>query len=103
MVTPLAPEPEGQSEAAKAWVARRDAFASAAAAVEESQKQARVLEEQHVARQQAGANPVVFVVGFVVVFAALALFAWFFIERVQCDPMISDRGFSGACRRAVPP
>jgi hypothetical protein len=102
MVTPLPPEPEGQSETAKAWVARRDAFAKAAAAVQESQKQARVLEEEHVERQQAAANPYIFVLGFVVVFAALALFGWFFIERVQCDPMISDRGFSSECRRAAP-
>jgi hypothetical protein len=92
-------EPEGQSEAARAWVARRDAFAKAAADVAASQKQERALEQSHVEQQLASGSPVVFVVGFVVVFGALALLGWFFIERVQCDPMISDRGLSSACRR----
>jgi hypothetical protein len=93
------PEPEGQSDTAKAWVARRDATAKAIAAVQASQEQARELEMQHVERE-GGGSPIVFVVGFVVVFLALALIGWFFIERVECDPMISDRGLSSACRRA---
>jgi hypothetical protein len=93
-------EPEGQSESAKAWVARRDAFAKASAAVAASQKQERAQEQQHVEQRLVGGSPIVFVVGFVVVFGALALLGWFFVERVQCDPMISDRGLSSACRRA---
>lgn len=95
----VTPEPEGQSEAAKAWVARRDATAKAIAAVQASQDEARQIELQHVERE-AGGSPIVFVVGFVLVFAALALIGWFFIERVECDPMVSDRGLSSACRPA---
>jgi CHASE3 domain sensor protein len=100
MEAPIKGDEEGQSDAAKAWVARRDAAAKAVAAVQASIEQARERELRYVEQQEGGGRPIVFIIGIVVVFAILALTEWFFIDRVQCDPMITDRGLGSQCRRA---
>ena len=94
------PASGGQSEEAKAWVARRQAADRAIAASQARQEKEQAAEQRHAVRVQAGANPMVFILGFLVVFGVLALLLWFFIDSVQCDPMITNRGSSAACRRA---
>ena len=91
----------GQSEETKAWVARRQAVDRAIAASQERQEKEQAAEQHHTRQVQAGANPIVFILGFVLVFGVLALALWFFIDSAQCDPMITDRGSSAACRRAT--
>ena len=81
---------------------RAEADRAIAASEERGGRKKRVAErQQHVqCAQRAGANPMVLILAFLVVLAILALFTWFFIQRVECDPMITDRGYSQECRRA---
>jgi hypothetical protein len=90
----------GQSATTREWVARRDAAAEASAMVQERNREERDVERLQIEQENTGGNPLLFLFGFFVVFLVLAAASWFFVERAQCDPMISDRGMSSACRGA---
>jgi hypothetical protein len=90
-------EPEGQSPATRAWVDRRDAFRLAEDEVRKRAAENRS-KESHYDEARRG-NPVVFVLSISVVAILLLIFGWFFIDRMQCDPMFMDRGLSAACKQ----
>jgi hypothetical protein len=90
-------EPQGQSEAAKAFVARRQAADRAIAAAD-----ARHAERERQARAElqarTGENPLLLMAGIVLTVAALTIGLWWYIGTARCDPMISDRAYSAECR-----
>jgi hypothetical protein len=87
---------EGQSETARAWVARRDAVDKAARAIHEADTVAN--RRIRPPMLPAGGNPAPFLIGIVALTLALVIFGWFFLDRMQCDPVFMDRGLTSACR-----
>jgi hypothetical protein len=88
---------EGQSPRTKEWVARRDAADRAVEHVRRDVAREESL-NRHDAEERVQESPILFMVG--VVCAGLIIIGglWWFITAVQCDPLISDRAFSTACR-----
>jgi hypothetical protein len=87
---------DGQSDTAKAWVARRAAVDTAVRAVEDEGAERR--RRMPAPIQSSGGNPAPFLIGIVLLTLALVLFGWFFLDRMQCDPVFMDRGLTSACR-----
>jgi hypothetical protein len=86
----------GQSETAKAWVARRKAVDAAARAVRDADAGAK--RRMPDKTESSGGNPAPFLIGIVALTVALVVFGWFFLDRMQCDPVFMDRGLTSACR-----
>ena len=89
---------QGQSQETREWVARRaaaDRAIAEAQAEQEKDRAGRLREMEH----RVGDNPLALVIGFVLVLGVLLLGFWWFISKVECDPMISDRGMSAACEK----
>lgn len=88
---------EGQSPRTKEWVARRDA---ADRAIENVRRRTEAEEnlKRRDAENRVNENPVLFIAG--VIFAGIVIVGglWWFITAVECDPLISDRAYSTACR-----
>lgn len=89
---------DGQSPATKDWIARRDAFARAEDAVRKRGAEERLKEEKRDAANQGG-SPTIFILSMAVVAVLLLIFGWYFINKMQCDPVFMDRGMSAACMR----
>jgi hypothetical protein len=91
------PAAEGQSPQAREWVARRRAVdhAIAAAQTHRAEQQALAVKdlEQHV-----GDSPIFLLIGILLTIFLLASAFWWFLDTAQCDPLISSRGLSSACR-----
>lgn len=87
---------QGQSETAKAWVKRRDAVDKASRTIREADIAAS--RRVQPGTQSSGGNPAPFLIGIVALTLALVIFGWFFLDRMQCDPMFMDRGLTSACR-----
>jgi hypothetical protein len=88
---------EGPSARTKEWIARRDA---ADRAIENVRLRTEAEDEfkRHAAEERVAESPILFIVG--VIFAGIVIVGglWWFITAVQCDPLISDRAFSSACK-----
>jgi hypothetical protein len=86
-----------QSQKTKEWVARRDAADRAAEAVRHRMEADDALKRED-AEKRVQESPILFLIG--VIFAGIVIVGglWWFITAVQCDPMISDRAFSSACK-----
>lgn len=87
----------GQSPETKQWVARRDA---ADRAIENVRRrtEAEDMLKRHDAEDRVQENPILFIIGVICAGIVIVGGLWWFITTVQCDPMISDRAFSTACR-----
>jgi hypothetical protein len=89
---------EGQSDAAKAFVARREAADRAIAAAHayraEREAQARAEMQDRV----VGESPFMLVVGILLTVIAFSIGFWWYLGVAQCDPMISNRAYSAECR-----
>jgi hypothetical protein len=88
---------EGQSARTKEWIARRDA---ADRAIENVRRrtEAEDVFKRHDAEDRVQESPILFIVGVVCAGIVIVGGLWWFITAVQCDPMISDRAFSMACK-----
>jgi hypothetical protein len=88
---------DGQSPAARAWVERRDEIdrAIAEAAARETQRHAHRTEELQ--QRVRGESPIMILVGFVVLFGLLLIGLWWFVDKVACDPVVSNMAGTGAC------
>ena len=88
---------QGQSETAKAFVARREAAdrAIAAARAYRAEQQAQARAEM---QERVGESPVMLMVGIVLTVIAFSIGFWWYLGTVQCDPMVSDRAYSAECR-----
>jgi hypothetical protein len=95
-MAPSKDDGEGQSETAKAWVARRDAVDKAARAIHDADTPAQRRMPPRI--ESSGGNPAPFLIGIVALTLALVIFGWFFLDRMQCDPVFMDRGLTSACR-----
>ena len=88
---------EGQSPSTREWVERRKEVdrAIAAAEIREAERHAR----QRTALEQRvrGDNPILVLVGFVVLFAVLLAGLWWFVGKVACDPMVSNLATPANC------
>ena len=88
---------EGPSPRTKEWIARRDA---ADAAIENVRRrtEAEDNDKRRDQEERVNENPILFIAG--VIFAGIVIVGglWWFITAVECDPLISDRAFSMACR-----
>ncbi|HKD48365.1 MAG TPA: hypothetical protein VKB67_11835 [Rhizomicrobium sp.] len=88
---------QGQSPQTREWVARRDA---ADRAVENVRRRTDAEDALRRRDQEDRVNesPILFIVG--IIFAGIVIVGglWWFITAVECDPLISDRAFSTACR-----
>lgn len=88
---------EGQSERTKEWLARREA---ADRAIENVRKRT---EEEEAGRRRSqeervNESPILLIVGIVCAGIVIVGGLWWFISAVECDPVISDRAYSSACR-----
>ena len=96
-MTTLSHSEQGQSETAKAFVARREAADRAIAAAEavraERERQARAE-----LQARTGENPMLLMAGIVLTVIALSIGFWWYMGTARCDPMISDRAYSAECR-----
>jgi hypothetical protein len=92
-------EPEGQTFQTKDWVARRAAADDAIEAVRKQRAMEQAL-KIHEMEQRVNESPILLIIGFVVLLFVLVGGLWWFLDKVQCDPMISDRGMSSACKKA---
>ena len=97
MTTLTYPNREGQSPAAKAFVAHRQAVDRAIAASERHQAE-RVREMRAELQARTGESPLLLVIGILFTVAILVTGFWYYLDRAQCDPMISDRAYSAECR-----
>ena len=88
---------EGQSPQTKEWVARRDAADRASEAVRHRMEADDAFKRQD-AEARVQESPILFIVGVIVAGIFIVGGLWWFITAVQCDPMISDRAFSSACK-----
>ncbi len=95
---PSDPPHDEQSPATRDWIARRNAFERAEKAVAERVAEERLKEENREA-EGAGGSPIVFILSIGVVAVLLLIFGWYFINKMQCDPVFMDRGMSAACMR----
>jgi hypothetical protein len=88
---------EGQSPRTKEWIARRDA---ADRAIENVRRrtEAEDVVNRHAAEDRVNESPILFIVGVICAGIVIVGGLWWFITAVQCDPMISDRAFSMACK-----
>jgi hypothetical protein len=88
---------EGQSPRTKEWIKRRDladrAIENVRRRTEEEDNDKRRDQEERV-----NESPILFIAG--VIFAGIVIVGglWWFITAVECDPVISDRAFSSACK-----
>lgn len=91
------PDPEGQSPEAKEWVARRKRADQAIEAVRHETEREDA-SKQAAAEQRGQESPILLIAGILI--AALIIIGglWWFLAQVECDPLISDRGMSTACR-----
>src|ERR1700744_6046693 len=87
---------KGQSEMAKAWVKRREAVDKASRAIRDADIAAS--RRAQPITESSGGTPAAFLIGLVALTLALVIFGWFFLDRMQCDPMFMDRGLTSACR-----
>jgi len=87
----------GQSPRTKEWVARRDAADRAIETVRRRTQEEETLNRRD-AENRVNENPILFIAG--VIFAGIVIVGglWWFISAVECDPIISDRAYSTACR-----
>jgi len=88
---------DGQSPGTREWVRQRDAADLAIANVRRQVEQ----EEQILRRdaeERVNESPVLFIVGVICAGIVIVGGLWWFITAVECDPMISDRAYSTACR-----
>lgn len=90
-------EPQRQSDAAKAFVARREAADRAIAAARADRAQ-REAERQAEMQERVGESPFLLMVGIVLTVIALSIGFWWYLGTVQCDPVVSDRAYSAECR-----
>jgi hypothetical protein len=88
---------EGQSARTKEWIARRGAADRAIENVRRHAEAEDVL-KRHDAEDRVQESPILFIVGVVCAGVVIVGGLWWFITAVQCDPMISDRAFSMACK-----
>ena len=88
---------QGQSAAAKAFVARREAAdrAIAAAQAYRAEREAQARAEM---QERVGESPLMLMVGIVLTVIALSIGFWWYLGTAQCDPMVSDRAYSAECR-----
>jgi len=88
---------EGQSARTKEWIARRDA---ADRAIEKVRRrtEAEDVFKRDAAEDRVQESPILFIVGVICAGIVIVGGLWWFITAVQCDPMISDRAFSMACK-----
>lgn len=88
---------QGQSPRTREWVKRRDA---ADRAIENVRR--RTQEEDDLKRRDAenrvNENPILFIAGVIIAGIVIVGGLWWFISAVECDPVISDRAYSSACR-----
>jgi hypothetical protein len=88
---------DGQSPQTREWVKRRDA---ADAAIENVRR--RTEEDDNDRRRDAEErvqeSPILFFVGVICAGIVIVGGLWWFISAVECDPVISDRAYSAACR-----
>ncbi|HEX4369700.1 MAG TPA: hypothetical protein VH019_00005, partial [Rhizomicrobium sp.] len=54
--------------------------------------------KRHDAEDRVNESPILFIVGVICAGTVIVGGLWWFITAVQCDPMISDRAFSMACK-----
>ena len=88
---------QGQSDAAKAFVARREAAdrAIAAARAYRAERDAQARAEM---QERVGESPLPLMVGILLTVIAFAIGFWWYLGVAQCDPVISDRAYSAECR-----
>ncbi|HXS07741.1 MAG TPA: hypothetical protein VN723_13205 [Rhizomicrobium sp.] len=88
---------QGQSDAAKAFVARREAAdrAIAAAKAYRAEREAQARAEM---QERVGESPIMLMVGIVLTVIAFSIGFWWYLGTAQCDPMVSDRAYSAECR-----
>jgi len=91
------PNREGQSAAAKAFIAHRQAVDQAIAASELRQTE-RAREMRAELEARTGESPVLLVIGILFTVAILVAGFFWYLDRAQCDPVISDRAYSAECR-----
>jgi hypothetical protein len=91
------PDPEGQSPEAKEWVARRERADQAVEAARRKTAREDALKDDEAERRVAE-NPILLLAGIVIATFVIIGGLWWFITQVECDPMISDRGMSSACK-----
>ena len=92
-------ELDGQTLQTRDWVARRAAADDAIEAV----RKHRAIEQELKVRameQRVSESPVLLMIGFVILLCVLLGGLWWFLDKVQCDPMISDRGMSSLCKKS---
>lgn len=88
---------KGQSPETREWVKRRQAADEAIAHVRRRTDAEDVLKRRD-AENRVNENPMLFIVGLICAAVVIIGGLWWFITAVQCDPLISDRAFSSACR-----
>ena len=91
------PDPQGQSSETKAWVARRQQADQAIEAVRRKIVQDETAKDDE-AERRVKENPVLLIAGVAIAAFVIVGGLWWFIAEVECDPLISDRGMSTACR-----
>ena len=88
---------QGQSQEAKAFVARRKAGERAAAEARAAQA-ARALEARADLEARLGESPVLLMIGILFTVVILVAGFWWYLDTAACDPMISSHAYSAACR-----
>lgn len=88
---------EGQSPQAREWVERRQAADQAILDVRRRTSRDESLRRED-AENRVNENPILFIVGVICAGVVIVGGLWWFISAVECDPLISDRAFSTACR-----
>lgn len=88
---------EGQSTQAREWVERRQAADQAILDVRRRTSRDESLRRED-AENRVNENPILFIVGVICAGVVIVGGLWWFISAVECDPLISDRAFSTACR-----
>ena len=88
---------EGQSPETREWVARRQAADQAIENVRR-RTEAEDVQDRQDQEGRVQESPILFIVG--VICAAVIIIGglWWFLTAVECDPLISDRAYSSACR-----
>ncbi len=93
----LMADEEGQSPQTREWVARRDAADRAIESVRRRTDAEDVFKRQD-EEARVNESPMLFIVGIVAAGVIIIGGLWWFITAVECDPLISDRAYSMACR-----
>lgn len=88
---------DGQSERTRDWVRRRDA---ADRAIENVRRrtEAEDAERRQDQEERVHESPFLLIAGIVCAGIVIIGGLWWFISAVECDPVISDRAYSAACR-----